>query len=90
MGAGAAPGVVRQHGHRDADAVAAVVPTDVERVGQQLEDGVAATRDLGGLLPQQFTDLRIGHPSPKRQVEERPVTGVEIADGGWQAISWHS
>ena len=43
-----------------------------------------------GLLAQQLADLRIRDAAPQRQVEQRPVTRVEIADGGRQAVGRHS
>ena len=84
------PCLVGQRRDRLPDALPAVVAAYVERIGEQLEHGFPSTRDVVRLLPQQLADLGIRHAAPERQVEQRPIARVEIADGGGQAVGRHS
>ena len=84
------PRVLGKRGDRQANSFAAVVPVHVERVRQELEHGLAAAGDVIRLLAQQLADLVIGHSAPEREVEQRPVARVELAQSSWQAVGWHS
>ena len=60
----------------------AVVPVHVERVGQQLEDGVAPARDVGRLLAQQLADL--GSRRPRAGATGRAARGCPGRDRRWR------
>jgi hypothetical protein len=39
---------------------------------------------------QELADLGVRHAAPEREVEQGPVSRIEITQSGWQTICWHS